>query len=177
MLIDMICSAKFDREVMYQLICKFSPILKKYSFKLHMEDAYESMLLAFIESIHRIDPKNFRCCNDGAVVKYLERVVKNNYVGLLKRKLKESDLIVSLDDMPGADRFVKSPQVQDRLQDYIPSDVYHKILTKREQRVLFLIFSDGLSAAEIARVCGISRQSVNQTKHSALRKLKKYCDS
>lgn len=47
------------------------------------------------------------------------------------------------------------------------------VLTKREREIITLMFENSLTAAEIARRWGCSRQSVNQGKIVALKKLRK----
>ena len=47
-----------------------------------------------------------------------------------------------------------------------------KILNKWEYEVVYMIYICGYSAASIARITNRTRQSVNQTKNRALKKLK-----
>lgn len=44
-----IANAQNDSEEMYQLIKKFDPLIRKYSYKLGYEDAYSDIVLPFIE--------------------------------------------------------------------------------------------------------------------------------
>ena len=139
-----------------------------------MEDAYESLLLEFIESVHRIKLNTIQNRSDGAIVKYIERIVKSCYILLLNKKMKDHGATIGLDDIPGYERIIAISQFEDCLYDYIPEKTFQKILTQREKQILYLIYEKGYTAAEIARTYGISRQCANQAKQSAIRKLRKY---
>ena len=81
MLIDRIIRAKQgDQEEMAALLQQFSPLLRKWGGKLLGEDGIEEMTLAFLEIIQAIEPKRFRCQEDGTVVSYLAQSVRNAYV-------------------------------------------------------------------------------------------------
>ena len=48
-----------------------------------------------------------------------------------------------------------------------------KYLTQKEYIIIYLIFSEGYSAEDIAKLKHQTRQSINQTKKRALEKIKK----
>lgn len=64
---------------------------------------------------------------------------------------------------------------QDKIQlnDGLLTELQIDVLTKREREIITLMFENSLTAAEIARRWGCSRQSVNQGKIVALKKLRK----
>ena len=59
------------------------------------------------------------------------------------------------------------------LNDGLLTELQIDVLTKREREIITLMFENSLTAAEIARRWGCSRQSVNQGKIVALKKLRK----
>ncbi len=63
---------------------------------------------------------------------------------------------------------------QDKIQlnDGLLTELQIDVLTKREREIITLMFENSLTAAEIARRWGCSRQSVNQGKIVALKKTK-----
>ena len=64
---------------------------------------------------------------------------------------------------------------QDKIQlnDGLLTELQIDVLTKREREIITLMFENSLTAAEIARRWGCSRQLVNQGKIVALKKLRK----
>lgn len=64
---------------------------------------------------------------------------------------------------------------QDKIQlnDGLLTELQIDVLTKREREIITLMFENSLTAAEIARRWGCSRQSVNQGKIVTLKKLRK----
>lgn len=48
------------------------------------------------------------------------------------------------------------------------------LLTQKEENIISYIYEMDYPSAHIARLWGCTRQSVNQTKHSAIKKIKKY---
>ena len=52
-----IVNAQNDSEQMYQLIKKFDPLIRKYSYRLRYEDAYSDIVLLFIEKIQKVKLK------------------------------------------------------------------------------------------------------------------------
>ena len=63
------------------------------------------------------------------------------------------------------------PKIQ--LNDGLLTELQIDVLTKREREIITLMFENSLTAAEIARRWGCSRQSVNQGKIVALKNLRK----
>jgi hypothetical protein len=57
------------------LIHKFNPLLRKYSYKLFYEDAYNDLLVDFIELIHNIQLDHIRDQGEGSMVSYINKSI------------------------------------------------------------------------------------------------------
>ena len=176
MLIDRIIRAKHgDQEEMAALLQQFSPLLRKWGGKLLGEDGIEEMTLAFLEIIQAIEPKRFRCQEDGTVVSYLAQSVRNAYVQRQKQFFRQPDIGFSLDSAEEADEdpmIGREDPSGDRnffdLLEWCPN------LTEKEQQVLTYIYYWGYSATEIAATWNTSKQNIHQIKQRGLRKLRSW---
>ena len=68
---------KNDKLAMLEMIERFKPLLKKYAAKLKYEDAYDDILLYFIERIKNFNLEKQICRNDEAVASYMKVCIKN----------------------------------------------------------------------------------------------------
>ena len=48
----------------------------------------------------------------------------------------------------------------------------HKLLTKREKNIIILYYLEGYKDEEIAKIYGVCRQSVNESRQKGIKKLK-----
>ena len=90
MLVDKIREAQQgNQDAMLYLIQKYMPLLNRYSKKLHQEDAYSELTLAFIELIHHIRIDRLISGSDGAITNYIAASVKNAYNAYIKKIMVE----------------------------------------------------------------------------------------
>ena len=175
MLCILVSTAKSgNKDAMAEIIDKFNPILKKYSRKLGYEDAYNELVLFFIELIYKIPEKLIASQNDGKLVKYISISVKNHYYYLLKKDIFSISEIAISEMSDEQKHYLESflsvtneTNVNDIL--YILKD----FLTPNELHVIILIYYLGYTSAEIARKEKTTRQAVNQLKQRAIHKIKK----
>lgn len=166
---SILASQAGDQEAMLKLIQKFRPLLKKYIRRLFMEDAESELTLQFIEIISNLDMTNLRSQNEGAIINYICTAMYHAYC---KTQLRQREL-QTVD--------IEEPVIQAYLTTMLDDDgVNHLppypagLLSPQEEKTVRSIYEQGYSAAEIARVLGVTRQSVNQMKMRALKKLKNY---
>ena len=69
-----------DGDATLKLTEKFNPLLKKYAYKLFYEDAYNDLLLDFIELLHNIQIKNIHNKSEGSVVSYICTSIHSSYI-------------------------------------------------------------------------------------------------
>ena len=85
MLDETIASAQHNNsESLLALIEKFKPLLKKYAYKLHYEDAYYDLQLDFIQIILTINLDAQNQKSEGALVNYICNSVQHAYCKRLK---------------------------------------------------------------------------------------------
>lgn len=173
MTIDIIVKSQGgDVEATLMLIEKFNPLLKKYAYKLFYEDAYNDLLLDFIELLHNMQIQNIHNQSDGGAVSYICTSVHSSYVKRLIEVKRLQNLLLYSDLNDKELYYVESiSSTNDVYQDYELSFI-KKILTKQELAVISMIYYTGYTVTEIANYYGTSRQSVNQMKNRALKKLR-----
>ena len=155
-----------SQEDMLFIIQKFEPQLKHYSRRLHSEDAQSELTLRFIETIHAMNLDSLRSQGDGTIVAYLAQSVRNAYISLPPvswEELTEAQLL-------GLVAPIREREVLDfsELLDTCPE------LTKKERKVLTLIYLHGYTSVDIARIVHTTKQNINQVKMRALKKLRRY---
>ena len=98
MLDETIASAQHNNsESLLALIEKFKPLLKKYAYKLHYEDAYYDLQLDFIQIILTINLDAQNQKSEGALVNYICNSVQHAYCKRLKTILGHAMPTVELD--------------------------------------------------------------------------------
>lgn len=179
MLCDLICNAqKGDKEAMLELIQKFSPLFRKYARKLNYEDAYEDIILFYMEMIRSVNLERIVSLEDGAVISYIN-VSIINYYNKRVRQIIRCEKEVALSDLTEEQKYyVEARAAKLNQTDFFAELGIKSLLSEKEYQIIYQIYEEGYTAAEIARISQQSRQSVNQLKQRALKKiadfLKKY---
>ena len=162
------------KKTCFFFIQKFEPQLKHYSRRLHSEDAQSELTLRFIETIHAMNLDSLRSQGDGTIVAYLAQSVRNAYISLLPFK-KTVEPPVSWEELTEAQLLGLVAPIRERevldfseLLDTCPE------LTKKERKVLTLIYLHGYTSVDIARIVHTTKQNINQVKMRALKKLRRY---
>ena len=65
-------SQEHNADAMENLLCKFSPILKKYAYYLRYDDAYYGMQVNFIELIYKINILDFLDKPEQYILSYIK---------------------------------------------------------------------------------------------------------
>jgi DNA-directed RNA polymerase specialized sigma subunit, sigma24 homolog len=153
------------------LVEKFNPLLKKYSFKLFYEDAYNDLLTDFLELVHSIQIEAIASKDEGRIISYISASIHNCYVKRLIEMHRRLNCQRFSDLGEGELYYIEvTYSTCDTYQDY---DIFSvKALTKPEKSVINMIYYLGYTPTEISKIIGISRQAVNQMKNRALKKLK-----
>lgn len=174
MLIDQILKTQEeDQSATLYLVEKFNPLLMKYAFKLHSEDAYNDLLLDFIELIHNIRLEQIHYKDDGHIVSYIRTSIHSSYIKRLIA-IKKLHGIVHYSELSDSEVYYLDllTSIKDEYFKYdFPVD--SKILSEAEMQVIKMIYYSGYTVSEIAFICGVSRQAVNQMKKRAFKKLVK----
>lgn len=154
------------------LINKFNPLIKKYAYQLHEDDAYDDLLVDFVQLIHDIDLEKIHNQCDGCLVSYIGRAMKCAFIKKSKQKKSLQDIVLTseLED----DQIYHIESLLSQRDSYFQHELpgIESVLTKPEASVIRIIYINGYSTYEAAQRLGTSRQSVNQMKNQALKKLK-----
>lgn len=171
---DIIKSQKGDRDATLKLINKFMPLLKKYAFKLNYEDAYNDLIMDFMESLHNVHVENMKSKGEGSMVSYICTSIHSSYVKRLG-KIKKLQICIDYSELSeGEQYYIESLSATNDSHFDFYVESLGEFLTVPELSVIKLVFYYGLSVNDIAKFYCISRQAVNQTKNRALKKLKKF---
>lgn len=174
MLCDLVVMAqKGDKDAMLELINKFTPLLKKYAVKLGYEDADADIVLYYIELIKAINLSRLTCQNDEVIVSYINRSIINFYKKGIKKRI-EAKREILLSELTEEQVYCIEAQNAKRDKYNLVHEIGMKeILNQTEYQLICLIYYEGYTTAEIARIENKSRQAVNQLKQRALKKLER----
>lgn len=160
-----------DGDATLMLVEKFNPLLKKYAYKLSYDDAYNDLLVDFIELLHNMQIKNIHNKSEGSMVSYICTSVHSSYIKRLIEVKRLGKLLLYSDLNENELYYVESISSTNDVYNYELSFI-QKILTKQELAVISMIYFTGYTVTEIANFYGTSRQAVNQMKNRALKKLR-----
>lgn len=167
-------SVKGNSEEMLSLVKQFDPLLKKYTYYLQYEDAYPDLQLKLLVVFSKI-AENDLLKNDAQIISYIEIAIKNEYILLSKKQSEKNNTeywISCQDDEDSLQNLIMAQSAV--VDDYLDIEYFDLFqnLTISERLAVWGIVIQGLSAAEIARQQGCSRQSINQAKRRGLSKLR-----
>ena len=171
---DKILSAKNgDEKNMITLIEEFNPLVRKYARKLNYEDAECDLNCFFIELIRKFPISKFEPCNEGGIITYLSRSLKNQYILLMKNLIKHKNVSVFSEMSEEQIYMIECKNASYDTYNVMDFETLKSLLNEKEFKVILLIYMNGYTSAEIARKENITRQAVNQIKIKAIKKLKK----
>lgn len=175
MLKDIILNAQAGNDDSILIIVdKFNPLLKKYSYKLSYDDAYNDLLADFLDLIKNIDMSRLRHNCEGVIVSYICKSVYSSYINKSKTNCKYFQSTIPFSGLNENQKYYAelSLSTVDRDDALLVSSL-NEILNQHEFCIIYKIYFLGYSSADIAKSSGTSRQAVNQTKRRALEKLRK----
>lgn len=162
------------KEAALALINKFHPLLKKYAFKLRYEDAYDDLLVDFIEILNRIRLDRIRDTSEGVLISYICKSIRGSYIKRLIT-LKRLRNFVPYSDLSESELYY-AETLSSASDSHLRLELtgIDQVLTESELSVVKMIYLLGYTVAETASLHGITRQAVNKTKKRALQKLAKW---
>lgn len=162
---------KQDEEAMMKLIEKFNPLFKKYAYKLNYEDAYEDIILYFIELVKSLKLKRLTCLKDEVIVSYINVSIKNYYIKKIQKIIEGKEILMS--ELTSEQAYYAEVQSarEDVANIFLELGIL-ELLNENERQIICLIYFQGYTTAEIARESNKTRQAVNQLKQRALKKIR-----
>lgn len=174
MLCDLMKRAQMgDEDAMLKLIERFRPLFRKYAIKLNYEDAYEDIVLFFIEFIHTVRLDDISSHKDEILVSYINTSVINFYNKKI-HKVIEAKKEIPMSDLTEEQLYYAEVRLskEDETDAFAELGIGDK-LNQNESMIIHMVYVEGYTIAEIARRTKKTRQAVNQQKHRALSKLRK----
>lgn len=154
------------------LVERFRPLIKRYAFFLHREDSFEDLQCFFLSMLKTWDMSRLSSTDDATVIRYITNSVKNEYIALSKQKAKEQGTSYLEDaTVPQAIEYEQKTCTCDQYNQLTLQDL-HTVLSKYEFSIIYAIYFERRSVAEVAQQKHKTRQAINQTKIKALKKLK-----
>lgn len=158
-----------DREILVDVFLRFKKTIKKLSKKLRYEEAETDLTIAFLVIIKEINLRRFNSKDDGAIVKYIYRCLKNEFADLYKKNKRKLESTYTFEN--------KIDTIADSRHEDINSRLFVSMLLNSlppmQRKIIVKRFVQGFSDSEIAFSFKITRQAVNRVKNRALKKLRK----
>lgn len=160
-------------EALLMLIEKFKPLMKKYAWKINCVDAYDEILLYFIKLMKNIKISNLRNQTDAGIVTYISKSIHSYYCHQIQKIIRTNNEVV-MSDLSDEQLYLVqgAMSAKDKTNVFVEWG-FEQYLTSNEIKVIYLIFVQGYSSVEVAKIRKQSRQSVNQIKKRALEKIRK----
>ena len=161
-----------SEEDMLLLIEKFRPLMVKYARKLDYEDAYNDIMLYFIKLIKSINLDKLTDQTDKIIISYINKSITNFYNKKIPQMvLRQKEVVMS--ELTEEQQYyieVKTAQVDEIniLDEY----GLKYLLTEAERQLIYQVYVEGHSIADLAGHQNRTRQAVNQQRIRAIRKIK-----
>lgn len=169
MLSTIICEIP-NGDAILEMLRRFAKLLNKYARLLNYEDAYNDLMVFFLESLLSDNMKKLIGKPDAVIVHYIAKTIKNEYIRLSK-SVKTKWILYS--DLGEKEQFVVESLLVYHQPEPLSWTIESDPLTSWEKNVLTMVFEYEMSIKEIAEFTGKSRQTINQVKLNALSKLQK----
>lgn len=162
------CAKYGDNENLEFLIAKFEPMINGLAWKLNNDCGRTDLVIFFIKLVRGIKLEKIENLSDGALVNYIKKSLYREYFKLRKERLvMEVELI---------DIFSTN------INEYMDSEYkillddleFRQVITKKEHDILTKKYCYLSTEQEIARELNVSRQAINKSHKSAVKKIRGY---
>lgn len=156
---------KNEEGSLLELIQRFMPLIKKYSFKLDYTEAISDLTIDFICLARKLP--DFE--KEGQVVGYIQTSMYHFYIKHVKERilLRENECIYDPDIIKNMPAFSEAMDI-----DGISLHIAVNKLPRQQRQVIEYKYFKLMSDREIEQCMGISRQTVFKYKKRALERLK-----
>lgn len=148
-----------DKKSMEELYNMFMPLLKKYAYLTHTEDALSEITLSFIEGIMKmpINKDNFKN-SDKYILSYINTTVKHGYIAANSSGEKYQNNNFPTDDFSQLINDIGTEAESEKLW----FEEIRKILSEEDFRIIVLKYKYGFTDKNIAAAFGVTRQAINK---------------
>ncbi|MFG6322132.1 MAG: hypothetical protein K1W41_11515 [Lachnospiraceae bacterium] len=161
-----------SEEDMLCLIEKFQPLMVKYARKLDYEDAYNDIVLYFIRLIKSINLKNLTDTSDRVIVSYINRSITNFYNKKIPKLISRPREIMMSELTEEQQYYIEVATAREDETDIVSEFGLEHMLTAGEQQLIYEVYVEGHSVADLAKKQNRTRQAVNQQRIRAINKIK-----
>lgn len=160
-----------DSVAQLSIIDKFTPLIKKYNYKFFKDDISSELIITVIKCTNRINLNKFSVCMVGELVNYYSMAIRNTYIDLVKKSMKEDSLIQLFDDciLEGIADESDIEKINSRMQ----FEELLKELTHLQKQIIIDLYYYEKKEVEIAKEREITKQAVSNLKRRALQKLRR----
>ena len=166
------CAQENSEEDMLLLIEKFKPLMVKYARKLDYEDAYDDIMLHFIKLIKSINLDKLTDHTDKVIISYINKSITNFYNKKIPQMVLRQKEVVMSELTEEQQYYIEVKTAQADGINILDEYGLRYLLTEAEKQLIYQIYVEGHSIAELARHQNRTRQAVNQQRIRAIRKIK-----
>ncbi len=166
------CAQENSEEDMLLLIEKFKPLMVKYARKLDYEDAYDDIMLHFIKLIKSINLDKLTDHTDKVIISYINKSITNFYNKKIPQMVLRQKEVVMSELTEEQQYYIEVKTAQADEINILDEYGLRYLLTEAEKQLIYQIYVEGHSIAELARHQNRTRQAVNQQRIRAIRKIK-----
>ena len=164
-------SQRCDDDATLFMIRMFEPLINKYTKRMRFDEDFRSeMVLHLIIMLRTMDLNRMNCANDYAIIKYISTSLYHRYIYLSSRSARY-DMTDSYDDEALDSWLQPDYTFESTINDIFTDNAIGSLLSEREYICIKLTILDGLTSSEAASRLGITRQSANESKLRALKKI------
>lgn len=162
-----------DDEALVEIIEMFEPMIRKFDKQMGFDEDFKSDMVEFlIRIIRTVDFSRMCIYSSGALVNYINKSLKNQFILLSKARGRLRTNEAHYDQEHVEEWLGIDYSAEYIVENIVTMEYLKSILSEREYSCLKLMVLEGHSSTEAARILGIARQTVNEAKIRALKKIK-----
>lgn len=174
MLYSLIRSAQAgNSDAVIELIQILQPILRKYTYKLHTEDAYDELICFLLDIIYTISLEKFKTPIDFVFIRYFSKSIHSYYTKQVQKCIMDKQIIPFSCFNEIQCNLLENVLLTFEDDDNLILYDLKRTLTDKEFIVIYGVYYLGYSISDLSKELSTSRQNINQIKRYALNKLKK----
>lgn len=154
------------------MIKKFRPLMVKYARKLGYEDAYDDIMLYFIKLIKTIKLDKLTDQTDKIIISYINKSITNFYHKKIPQIVSRQKEVIMSELTEEQQYYIEVKMARTDEINILDEYGLEYLLTDAERKLIYQIYVEGHSVAELARYQNRTRQAVNQQRSRAIRKIK-----
>ena len=132
-----------SEEDLLALIEKFNPLMVKYARKLNYEDAYNDIVLCFINLIKSQNLRKLIDRADNVIVAYINHSIINYYNKKIPKLISQKYEVVMSDLSEEQQYSIEAETAQENETNIVNEYGLANLLTEGEQQLIYLVYVEG----------------------------------